>query len=215
MDRSNVRIDSAPYHRLPKLNAGGCIAMVKAMLAALPKDAPTSVRHAAKAVRANAVALQAARQAGRELTNEAPARTTREVDNEADALHGAIHRRLTDHELLAGHAPEVAAQAAALKKALYPEGTAFLRANTFTQWEETETWVKALSTGDRDAALRALVGGGFVDALLRVHAEYGEVIGTTKPRAAPAKVRRGGPKRSQLEPASDRRGDRGRHAAQP
>jgi len=189
MSEQNERVDGALYLRLPRLNVSGSVAMVRAMLTAIPKDAPMNVRHAAKAVRAHAVTLQAQRQAGRKASNDAPKRTVRVVDNDADALHATMHRRLGDHELLVEQAPETAARAASLKAALYPEGTAFLRGNTFAQWEETEVWVKALAEGDREAALRELVGGGFVDATLRVHEEYGAAIGTTKPRAeAPAKV---------------------------
>jgi len=189
MSEQNVRVDVASYLRLPKLNVSGSVAMVKAMLTAIPKDAPVSVRHAARMVRLDAVALQSARRAGRKASNDVGRRLPREVDNEADALHAALHRRLEDHELLAARAPEAAARAAALKGALYPDGTAFIRANYFVQWEETEAWVKALGEGDNDAALRALAGDGFVDAALRVHEEYGAMIGTTKVRAeAPAKV---------------------------
>lgn len=194
MSDSNARIDSTQYLRLPKLDAGGYIAMVKTILVSIPKDAPGSVRHAAKVTRAAAVTLQAARKAARPAANDTSTRQLREVDNEADALHAAVHRRLADYELLAAQAPDAAATAAELKRALYPRGTTFLHGSTYTQWEETEDQVKALAEDGRDAKLRALVGGGFVDALLRVHGEYGEVLGTTKPRAeAAAKVDVAGP----------------------
>jgi hypothetical protein len=189
MGEQSERVDVSGYLRLPKVNVSGAVAMAKAMITATPKDAPAGVRHAARTVRSDAVALQSARQAGRKVANNAPKRPQRVVDNVADALHGTIHRRIGDHELLAEQAPETAARAATLKARLYPEGTAFLRGNYFVQWEETEAWVKTLAEDDNDAALRALVGDGFVDALLKVHVEYGAMIGTTRALSeAPAKV---------------------------
>ncbi len=116
-------------------------------------------------------------------------RTKRVIDNEADAQHSTVQRRLADHELLAAHDPAAAERAASLQKALYPKGKEFWRGDMLTQWQGTEDWLAALARGDNEAALRSLVGGGFVDAIRAVHAEYGEAVGTTKPRApAPAKV---------------------------
>jgi len=203
MSEQNVKVDVTNYLRLPKLSVSAAAAMVKAMLAAVPKDAPPGVHHAARTARVDVTALQASREAER-APNDAPARSPREVDNDADALHAAIHRRLVDHELLAEQSPAVAARASALRARLYPEGTGFLRGNRFVQWEETEAWVKALAEGDNDDALRALVGGGFVDALLRIHVEYGAVIGATGARAeAPARVDLAAPLAALLASAQD------------
>lgn len=204
MSEQNVKVDVTNYFRLPKLSVSAAAAMVRAMLAAVPKDAPPGVHHAARTARVDVTALQASREAERAPPSDVPARSPREVDNDADALHAAIHRRLVDHELLAEQSPAVAARASALRARLYPEGTAFLRGNRFVQWEETEAWVKALAEGDNDDALRALVGGGFVDALLRVHVEYGAVIGATGARAeAPAKVDLAAPLAALIASAQD------------
>lgn len=60
-------------------------------------------------------------------------RTPRAVDNEADALHAAVLRRLADHELLAAHDPAAAASTGALRAALYPAGGDFLRGDMLTR----------------------------------------------------------------------------------
>ncbi len=187
MAHSIARVDASNYTSVPRVNARSGVALARALLAALPKDAPVSVKHAARRVRADAVALQAASQAARSEPPADPKRTPRAVDNEADALHAAVLRRLADHELLGSHDPAAAASTAALRAALYPAGGDFLRGDMLTQWQSTEDWFAALAVDGREGALRAVVGGGFVDALRAVHVEYGEAVGTTQPRppAAP------------------------------
>ncbi len=178
-----VRVDASNYTSVPKVNARSGVALARATLVALPKEAPPGVRHAARRMRADAVALQSAVTAARAAESSGEKRTPRAVDNEADALHSAVLRRLDDHELLATHDGATALRATALRAALYPKGNEFWRGDMLTQWQATEEWFAALAEDGREAALRSLVGGGFVDAVRAVHAEYGEAVGTTKPRA--------------------------------
>jgi hypothetical protein len=164
------------------------VALARATIVALPKDAPDRVKLAARALRANAVALQAVNRAAADAAESAP-RNGRVVDNEADALHAAVQRRLADVALLAGYDPELAETAAALATALYSDKGEFTQGDMLTQWEGTEEWFGRLREEGREKALRAAVGGGFVDAITRVHAEYGEVVGTTKAkRPEPVKL---------------------------
>jgi hypothetical protein len=184
MSQSFDRVDASQYTSLPRVNAHSAVALARALLVALPKGAPVSVRHAARQLRAAAVALQEASRAAADLAAKPSAgRTVRAVDNEADALLAAVQRRLADFELLGTHDPESAESAAALRAALFPRGTEFARGDALTQWEQTEGWFAALAADGREATLRSLVGGGYLDALRTVHAEYGDAIGTTRPRA--------------------------------
>lgn len=185
-----ARLDASNYTSVPRVNAHSGVALARAVLVALPKDAPPAIKHAARAMRADAVTLQAANRAAADAASAAAtARNARVVDNDADALHGAVQRRLAEHALLAGYDAELAASVAALETALYPDGGEFLRGDMMTQWQGTEEWFERLRVDGREKALRAAVGGAFVDALVRVHAEYGAVIGTTKAqRPEPAKV---------------------------
>ena len=188
MTTAFIRIDASSYTSVPRVNARSGVALARALLVALPKDAPAGAKHAARRLRADAVALQDATRVTRDADASAdPKRTPRAVDNEADALHAAVLRRLGDHELLAARDPGAAETAAALKAALYPRGSDFLRGDMLTQWQETEEWLTALAVDGREKALGALVGAGFVAACRAVHAEYGEAVGTTKarPPAAP------------------------------
>ncbi len=184
-----VRVEASNYTSVPKVNAQSGVALARALIVALPKDSPPSTRHAARQMRAVAITLQRSVAASHAAEPSGEKRTSRAIDNEADALHSTVTRRLEDHELLAAHEPAKAQQAATLKKALYPKGDALWRGDMMTQWQATEDWFIALAVDGREAALRSLVGGGFVDAIRAVHAEYGEAIGTTKPRApTPPKV---------------------------
>ncbi|MDP3220849.1 MAG: hypothetical protein Q8S73_42585, partial [Deltaproteobacteria bacterium] len=190
MAHTFVRIDASNYTSVPRINAQSGVGLTRAMLVALPKDPAAPVKHAARAARAAAVKLQAANGAAAEAASaDTSPRNARVIDNEADALHGAVLRRLADHALLAGHDDGLAASIATLKRALYPDGGDFLRGDMLTQWQATEEWYERLVADGREKALRAAVGDAFVDALAAVHAEYGTVVGTTAAqRRVPAKV---------------------------
>lgn len=186
----NARIDGSLYVRMPRVNAFSVLSLGRAMLIAMPKAAPGGVKHAAKQMRSDAVALQDAHLAARKPANSTPARTSREVDNEADSLHGTLKRRLGDYQTVASRQPGLAALAAALSETLYPlKGPDITKGDVQTQWQRTEVWLTLLADEGREATLRALTGDAFIDALRATHVEYGEAIGTTKPRPEePVKV---------------------------
>lgn len=186
MTAALARVDGSLYLRMPRVNALSGITLARAILIALPKSAPPSVKHAAKEMRTYAVELQSAHAAENKTTPETPSRNKREVDNEADALHGAIKRRIEDYQIVATRDPELADRAAALGEKLYPKSSNITQGDMYTQWQATELWFETLSKDGREASLRALVGDVYVDALKATHAEYGEVIGVTKPRAPEA-----------------------------
>ena len=184
MQTTDITLDIADYSRLPRLNGRNAIALARSILIALPKDTPSSVKHAARNVRNDALALQNARLVNRRsAVQNSNGRPLVEVDREADALHALLRRRLSDYAGRGARQPERAAQAQGLLGLLYPEGVDFTRTDPHTQWEETEGWFKLLAEGDREATFTSLVGAGFLDELRVVHAEYGEVLGTTKARA--------------------------------
>jgi len=187
MSQPFVRVEASNYTTIPKVNARSGVALARALLTALPKDAPGPVKHAARQMRRDAVALEEAARAAHAAEAGEPKRSRRTIDNEADALHAVVIRRLDDHALLGAHAPAAAQSTAALRAALYPHGSEFLRGDMLTQWQATEDWIAALAVDGREKSLRAVVGDGFVDAIRAVHVEYGEAVGTTKPRepAAP------------------------------
>lgn len=191
----NARIDGSLYVRMPRVNAFSVLSLARAMLTAMPKAAPGGVKHAARQMRTDAVELQNAHLAARKPAIAAPARSSREVDNEADSLHGALKRRLGDYQTVASRLPELAAQAADLSEALYPaKGPDITKGDLQTQWQRTEVWFALLAEEGREAALRALTGDAFIDALRATHVEYGEAIGTTKPLPVePPKVDLAGP----------------------
>jgi hypothetical protein len=185
MQTTDAPLDIADYSRLPRLNGRNAIALSRSILIALPRDVPGSVKHAARNVRNDAVALQNARLVNRKAAvRNSPGRPLFEVDREADSLHGTVRRRLLDHAAREARQPEQAAQAQGLLDLLYPDKGAFTQGDMHTQWEETEAWFKLLAEGGHEATLKALVGASFVDDLRVVHAEYGEALGTTKAREA-------------------------------
>lgn len=186
MTAALARVDGSLYLRMPRVNALSGITLARAILIALPKSAPPSVKHAAREMRANAVELQSAHMAEREAPLEPASRSKREIDNEADALHGAIRRRLEDYQSVKTRDPELAERAAALAERLYPKSSNITQGSMHTQWQATELWFATLAKEGREATLRALVGDVYVDALKATHAEYGHAIGTTKPLAAGA-----------------------------
>lgn len=186
MTAALARVDGSLYLRMPRVNALNALTLARAILIALPKPAPPSVKHAAKEMRADAVELQSAHVAEREAAPERPSRSKREIDNEADALHGALKRRLEDYQIVATRDPALADRAATLLEKLYPRNSDITHGSMHTQWQATELWLETLSKDGREATLRALVGDAYVDALKATHAEYGAVLGATKPLAPEA-----------------------------
>ena len=179
-NETNTRLDGSLYLRLPKVTALGGLSLARAMLIALPKSAPTGVKHCARDMRACALTVQGSLTDRRNAEKPA-ARTAGDIDNEADSLHGTLRRRLTDYQVVAERAPDEAARAERLVKKLYPDDSDITHGDLYEQWQETELWFGVLAQDDNEAALRRLAGDVYVDALRATHVEYGEAVGTTKP----------------------------------
>ena len=165
-NETNTRLDGSLYLRLPKVTALGGLSLARAMLIALPKSAPTGVKHCARDMRACALTVQGSLTDRRNAEKPA-ARTAGDIDNEADSLHGTLRRRLVDYQSVARRSPDDAAD--------------ITHGDLYEQWQETELWFGVLAQDDNEAALRRLAGDVYVDALRATHVEYGEAVGTTKP----------------------------------
>ena len=186
-------IDPSLYVRSPQGDVASTVALGVSLLAALPKDAPDSVKAAAKKLRASVVALQAAWNAA---TPAAPAVNRRAADSAIDNGWGCLEARLAAYARLpAEHHPK-AARAAEIHGALFEGGLDFLTLPYKSQWAEGDRRLQLIEQRGYEADIDALCGHEFLAEVRRTQKHYGQVLGITKAEEVPAEV-------SLLEPLRD------------
>lgn len=176
--------DFRDYNSLPILNVPSAVALVRALLAAAPKQQKPLVRRARKALEEALEALVALWEPS--TTPVEPGIDRRPFDQALDRCWGALYRRLSAWlELDAERHPEVA-RAAELRSTLFLDsGLAFLRRSFREQWAESERRLRVIDKG-LAAELDALLGSpAFLEDLRAAHAAYGQVLGITAPAAQP------------------------------
>lgn len=75
-------------------------------------------------------------------------------------------------------------RAAALFAQLFPDGFGFLALPFDNQWAESQQRIELIESAELEEDIADLVGQWVLDELRAAHAEYGEVLGITNPKAA-------------------------------
>ncbi len=175
----NDAFDASPYVRPPILNVASAVGLSRALLAALPKDAPAAVRKAARKLRARARTLQ---DAWREAESLAKAEDPRPADQAIDGAWAALRARLDAWASLDAGAFPRATRAAELSAALFPDGLGFLALPYAEEWAESQRRLQRIDAEDLAKDLDALAGKDFLEAVRAAHARYGQAIGVTAAR---------------------------------
>lgn len=171
--------DPSQYARAPKVDVPSAIALSIKLLAAVPKNAPTSVKKAAKALRTKVITLQSTWKA-RDRSDKRP--DARPIDVWADHAMSRLVGRIEDYAGLPAETYPLATRAVVILATLFPHGVSFLKSDYATQWAETQKRIERIDEENLAADIDAIAGPEFLAEVRRIHKLYGEAIGVTKPR---------------------------------
>jgi len=175
--------------RLPKLNAAETSVLATALLTAAETEAaktkkgtlPPTLEPARQRLIASTAALNTAQTPQKPATDPNAQKSAHAaVDNAWNALHGW----LTGWTLLPGDNQDAATQ---LWDLLFAKGTAFLKAASKIEYQESEVRLRAISADD-EALIDSLGGTPLLAHLREVHAAYGAALGITEVAEAPLKT---------------------------
>jgi len=180
-------VDVSAYMRVPPLDLPSLIALCQQLLTESPSSPPTAVR--TSQMELEQTTQRAAEGYRLALTEDAPP-DSRPIDLQADIAWGAVYRRLDAYTALPSDRYPWVERAKALLATLFPEGLRFTQLEYGAQWVESEARIKTLlaDRGLLKTELAGLVGGDFVDELLRTHSSYGEMVGATRRRTLRGKT---------------------------
>jgi hypothetical protein len=174
----NHTLDAQGLVELPKLDAGGAMTLVEALLTRFKQEEelPRAVADAAKRMKQAMIALGEAMRARFDAGNQ---------EDRSEAHRSAASRWKAVHDLLEAWAAlseegEKSNLARRLLSALFAEGLAFTRPPFRSAWSEAEQRLTWLSEQDLDGAFVELGGAEFLEGLRAAHKRYGEVLGVKK-----------------------------------
>lgn len=178
------------FVQLPRLTAAGALGLGAQMLAAAAaeKPYPKPLGKALTTLTAAHTALQSAvvGQFGHgtgESPEDVPA--IQELDRILDNCWGGLDDRLQGLLRLPAGTPG-AAEAATLRKRLFPSGLAFLKLTYRIQWSESQTRLELIDREGLGASVDELAGKVFLPALRQAHENYGRALGMTEALKQPA-----------------------------
>lgn len=180
---AELDFDPMQYSRLPPyLDNAVTLALARQLIAAAPKSPSDGARR-------SAVRLQDSSQALADGMAESLRRSgppdKRPVDLAADRAWGAIELRLAGWLQLPADEHAQVAAASQLHGQLFPDGLRFTQLEYGAQWAEADSRIQMLKSSGQLPLLEQLCDKPFVAELLRCHAAYGAMVGTTPPTAAP------------------------------
>ena len=184
---SAATLDVAAYTRVPNLDMPSLIALCRQLLTESPSSPSPAVR-TSQGELGQQTSL-CAEEYRLLLTSDDP-KDTRPVDALADTAWGAVYRRLDAYALLPSDRYPQADRARSLQLTLFPDGLRFTQLEYGAQWVESDARIQTLlaDRGRLKTELAGLVGGDFVDELLRTHDAYGEMVGATRRRPLRSKA---------------------------
>jgi len=174
---------------IPVLDAPKAIAMGQALDQAArgAKDLPPLVQKALDQVRATQVVLADALATKVGDAAGASPDVTRAADQVIDAVWRAFHAWLQAFTRLPTNlATDQVASAQQLLGEFFADGLQFTQAAYRAEWAESGARLQRLAQTGQDAVVRTLGGDVFLKALATAHQAYGEALGLTADRAAPA-----------------------------
>lgn len=178
-------LDLIQYLRFVQVNVPTMIALITALIAAAPRAAAGALLRALTSLAATGKALEAAFRA-RQFVEAAP--DPRPFDLVLDhAWAGMIERIQAWRQLPAGAYPEQA-RVERLLDILAADGLVVLKLPYKEQWASIKARLDEVSARGLDDELVELAGRVFVDDVRLRFADYGRVLGLTRPLAADAQV---------------------------
>jgi hypothetical protein len=175
------RLNPSDY-RLPVLDVTMAVALATALLSAAPKQAPDNVQEALDEVRTALAALEQRRGEQRVVLAPTP-EDPRPIDNLVDAVWSAFFEALTALAALPAELYPRAAEAAALKQAIFPGSTprAFLKLRYAAEWSEVKAHLDLIDKQKLGPRIDALLGPEFLAEIRRTFELYGAALGITTP----------------------------------
>ncbi|WP_438031572.1 hypothetical protein [Sorangium sp. So ce204] len=175
--------------QLPRFTAVGAMALGEQLLTAAKPAKKQLVKGVARVLAtlasrhddlASALRDQVSLSEGGEASEDAV-----QCDRVLDNCWSGLHDFLTAYTKLPSGAPE-AAEASALKAAIFTGGLKFLQLTYVLEWSESELRIQRIRKSGLDARIEALGGKRFLAALEAAHAAYGKALGVTAPAATAA-----------------------------
>ncbi|WP_437292769.1 hypothetical protein [Sorangium sp. So ce426] len=175
--------------QLPRFTAVGAMALGEQLLTAAKPAKKQLVKGVARVLGAlalrhdelaSALRDQVSLSEGGEASEDAV-----QCDRILDGCWSGLHDFLTAFTKLPPGAPE-AAEASALKAAIFTGGLKFLQLTYVLEWSESELRMQRIRKSGLDARIEALGGKRFLAALEAAHAAYGKALGVTAPAATAA-----------------------------
>lgn len=178
--------------QLPRLPTASANALGRQMVAAADaqKPFPKGLVKPRDRLRAAHTALQEAilAQFGAGAEGGAPdERAAQECDRILDNCWAGLDDRLAGLARLPPGAAGVA-EAAALRKRLFPTGLSFLKLPYKVEWSESQTRIDLVDRDGLAPVIAKLAGEQFLPAIRDAHTAYGKALGMDKPLAEAAAV---------------------------
>ncbi|MGE0789804.1 MAG: hypothetical protein AB7S26_29295 [Sandaracinaceae bacterium] len=163
--------DVAPYVNAPRFTGLSGVFLSRALLQAAPSSPTPRVRMALVAVRDSAEQL---RRVVRERMRTSP-RNLRPLDAQLDSGWVGLRETLEAKSRLEG--TPIAARAATLLSSLFPDGTAFVRADYREQWAASQIHLERIDEENLADEIAALAGADYLPFIQRAHDAFGEAMG--------------------------------------
>ena len=176
----NDDLDPMAYLRLPRLDVANAISLGKMLLAIVPKDAPATVKKAAKRMHASVQTLE---ETWRQRVRIEELSDLRPIDRKLDLRWAALYERVAAWESLDEHG-EKQTRAGEILKLIFPDGLAFLKLPYVAEHAESQRRLDVIQERKLGATIDGLAGKEFLLAVQEAHHSYGEALGITKPGAA-------------------------------
>ena len=168
-------IDPLEYVQTPRFTVAAGLALVRSLIAALPRDATGAMSSAAVAMRDQGLELQRAW-----IASEQKPSTTdpRPVDQQTDSVWRGIYF-LAQGAIESGIDETKAAAAEQLLRELYAGGLVFTNRRYREQWAEMAKRLEKLQEPKLAQALALVAGDAALTTLQRQQEAYGAAIGVT------------------------------------
>lgn len=177
-------VGAGTFVTLPITNSDELRALITAVLAAtVDVELPASVVRSERRLRGALGVLRAALEKRHAAQGRVvPEADRRVLDRATDRAWRSFQQWLQSWASLEDGDP-MAEKAAELHELLFHGGMGFLAKRMPLQWAEAEKRLDVLETAQGRQLVEALGGARFLARLERLHQEYGEAIGVTRPRA--------------------------------
>lgn len=170
----------AYVRRIPRVNLVGAIALARALIAAtdLVPRLSESVLRARRLLEMRLDKLTS-RTWGHDSHPRADRSPIALAGRNLDATWMALHDWLEAIAALPAH-NEAARSAVEMLVGIFPEGVPLVRPPPLLEWAESEARIARIEKGGLEAAIRALGGGPFVEAIKEAHTHYANTLGNSE-----------------------------------